>query len=175
MNFEKVMRMTGQWGGTLKFFPSDSEARIGIAEEVSRFVSTENQLDWLVRRVNRIYRDWPGVLEIRAVFCTKFSPLDGQQAIFGTSSPAYDVLDPEVLEARENALRLTARPAMRQLTGDVAASPKVESIFAVIAEARARKSAPAVDPAETERIKAEQESQRNPDAVAELARKLGIA
>ena len=168
LDLTEVLREIGKWGGTLHFFPSDDDARLGIAEEITAMAETQDQVRWLVGRVPKLHSDWPAMREVRAVFCSRYKPHDG----YDVCSAVYlDGIPPDPALER---LRLTAGPAMRQLTGDVAASPKVESIFAVLAEARARKSAPAVDPAETERIKARQASQRNPDAVAELARKLGM-
>lgn len=74
------MQLIGRWGGTLKFFPSDPDARIGIAEEIAEMAGDEEQVRWLVKRVPKIHDAWPGVREVRAVFCSKFKPKDGIDA-----------------------------------------------------------------------------------------------
>lgn len=80
MNFEKVMRMIGEWAGTLRFFPADPEARLGIAKQIAKFARDESQVRWLVDVLPNQFTDWPGVHEVRAVFCMKFRPKDGIEA-----------------------------------------------------------------------------------------------
>jgi hypothetical protein len=77
MNFEKVMRMIGEWAGTLRFFPGEPEARLGIAKQIAKFASDESQVRWLVEVLPNHFGDWPGTHEVRAVFCMKFRPKDG--------------------------------------------------------------------------------------------------
>lgn len=77
MKFETVMQLIGQWGGTLKFFPGDAEARIGIAESLIEMASSEEQVRWLVKRLPKLFTEWPAMHEVRAVFCSKFKPADG--------------------------------------------------------------------------------------------------
>lgn len=77
MNFQDTMKQIGRWAGTLKFFPSEVEARIGIAEQIAELAHSEEQVRWLVLRVPKLYQEWPGMREVRAVFCSKFSPRDG--------------------------------------------------------------------------------------------------
>ena len=77
LNLDTTLRLIGRWAGTLKFFPSDDQARIGIAAALAAFVTTEEQLRWIVQVVPTKYSEWPGVKELRAVFCMKFRPADG--------------------------------------------------------------------------------------------------
>jgi hypothetical protein len=113
MNFENVMRLIGRWGGTIQFFPSDPEARIGIAEEIVAMAANEEQVRWLVGFLPKIYRDWPGMLEVRAVFCTRYKPADGSEAALGTSSPAFAALCPDEAEAQKRL------PGQRMIGGEV--------------------------------------------------------
>jgi hypothetical protein len=71
------MQLIGRWGGTLKFFPADPDARLGIALEIVDMCSTIEQVEWLVRRAPKIFQQWPGMREVRALLCSKFAPKDG--------------------------------------------------------------------------------------------------
>jgi len=75
-NRNEVLLRIGAWGGTLQYFPPDPAARYGIADEIVSMAADIGQVEWLVSRAPKLYRDWPGMLEIRAVFCSKFSPAD---------------------------------------------------------------------------------------------------
>lgn len=85
MTLDEVMHQTGRWAGTMKFFPNEPDARIGIAEEVASMCGSLDRIEWLVRRLPKLYADWPGTREVRAVLCSKFPPVDG----FEVPSGAY--------------------------------------------------------------------------------------
>jgi hypothetical protein len=40
-------------------------------------VDTQEHLDWLVDRALKLYARWPGVGEIRALYCSRHRPKDG--------------------------------------------------------------------------------------------------
>lgn len=87
MNFEHVMQLIGRWGGTLKFFPSDSDARFGIAEEMTEMCGNSVEtLEWLVKAAPKVFAEWPGTQEIRALLCSKFRPADGVE-VYSTIHP----------------------------------------------------------------------------------------
>jgi hypothetical protein len=90
-----MMKLIGRWGGVLRFFPSDEYARIGIAEAISSMCANEDQVRWLVSRLPQLYNEWPGMLEVRAGFCTRHRPADGSEAALGTDSPAFAALCPD--------------------------------------------------------------------------------
>lgn len=73
--YEAVARMAA-----LKYYPSEPAARSEIAFTLMRMVSTPEQLDWLVMQMIDRVPEWPGPMELRAVFCTKFKPRDGIEA-----------------------------------------------------------------------------------------------
>ena len=161
MNFRDVMRLIGKWGGTLKFFPSDPDARLGIAQEIASMASNEAQVEWLVAQVAKIYTEWPGALEIRAVFCTHYRPADGAEASLGTSSAAYPALCAEEAAARP---QLTA-PHAHQIAGEVqsvTADSEMQELVRKVSAKRpdAIRNAPAVTPDEIEQLKQAQERNR---------------
>ena len=115
MDLEIVMGQIGKLGGTMRFFPSDPDARIGIAEQLAEMADDENQIAWLMKRLSQLYSDWPGMLEVRAVFCTRYKPRDGVEAALGTGSPAFAALCPEDADLKA----LETAPRSRQITGEV--------------------------------------------------------
>ena len=64
----------------LKYFPADKNAHTALVGLVCSMATTEDQVRWLVRRTLALYNEWPGPLELRAVFCSKYPPRDGINA-----------------------------------------------------------------------------------------------
>lgn len=123
MNFELVMQLIGRWGGTLKFFPTDPDARIGIAEEILAMASYLEQVRWLVGRVPKLYAEWPGTLEVRAVFCSKFPAKDGIE-------PSSAVYLEGIPSERDQAGRLPPAPLLRLAAGEpVTGDPEAAEIL----------------------------------------------
>lgn len=74
----------------LRFFPSGEDQRQEIAESVEAFAFDNEQLAWLGKRMIALYSDWPGVHELRAVFCSRFPPRDrveGESSVFPEGVP----------------------------------------------------------------------------------------
>ena len=76
LDVRKISKMLGGLA-LLKYFPSDPEARGELAVMVCEMMTSEEQVDWLVRRMRTLYNEWPGPKEMRAVVCSKFKPADG--------------------------------------------------------------------------------------------------
>ena len=52
-------------------------ARLAVARQLQEFVCDPEELAWLVREAPLRYPAWPGIREIRALYCARFSPRDG--------------------------------------------------------------------------------------------------
>jgi len=77
LNFAEMSAIVGKLGGTMKFFPGDVDARMGIVEAIGEMASDLDQVRWLAKWLPKRYQEWPGMHEVRALFCTKFKPRDG--------------------------------------------------------------------------------------------------
>ena len=64
----------------MAFFPSDSDARSALIWALMQLAETQEQLEWLVERALKLYSRWPGVGELRALYCSRFKPRDGVEA-----------------------------------------------------------------------------------------------
>jgi hypothetical protein len=129
MNFEEIMQIIGKWGGTLKFFPSDPDARIGIAEEIGEMASEADQVRWLVGRLPKLYQEWPAMHEVRAVFCSKFQPRDGIEV--------YSRTFPDGIPSEKQNLPALPAATPRQLPGDVlSAAASLHSTVTDLARAK---------------------------------------
>jgi len=64
-------------------FPADPMVRQAVSDDVLELVRDEHELLWLVRRVTQLYGEWPGLSEVRAVYCSKYKPRDGVEAYSG--------------------------------------------------------------------------------------------
>jgi hypothetical protein len=114
----------------IPFFPGDEGARAGLMRMVCAMATHEDQVRWLVDRVLQLYGSkWPGPVEIRAVFCSKYKPADGINAhseiyIDGIPSESgYDPLGPPKLDrAEEKAIGR----AMLKLLGPPDAAESVD-------------------------------------------------
>ena len=103
LNYKETIQLIGRWGGTLKFFPSDPDARIGIAEEICKMASDIRQVRWLVGRIPQLFTEWPGSREVRAVFIDRYKPVDGV-TVYSTTFPhgipsEFPEPEPRLLEA----------------------------------------------------------------------------
>lgn len=76
MNFDTVADIIADLS-ILRFFPNEPAARLAIVRMAGEMADNEEQVRWLVRRTLNLHNEWPGPLEFRAVFCSKFRPRDG--------------------------------------------------------------------------------------------------
>jgi hypothetical protein len=70
--------MLGAMGG---FFPADAAARMVIADEFQSMCNNAEEALWLAKRMLQLFQSWPGFPALRAVYCSKFLPLDGLMAV----------------------------------------------------------------------------------------------
>jgi hypothetical protein len=69
------------------FFPSESGARMGIANEIGRMCRSFEDAVWLAQRMIQLYPSWPGALDMRLVYCSRRRPLDGMVPVqLGTAA-----------------------------------------------------------------------------------------
>jgi hypothetical protein len=102
----------------MAFFPSDPEVRAALVTVLMNLVETEEQLDWLVNRALRLYAKWPGVAELRALYCSRFKPRDGIESY---STVYLDGIPPENTPPRhEPAPAITADPELRKNVAELA-------------------------------------------------------
>jgi len=104
--------------GLMAFFPSDPEVRAALVTVLMNLIETEEQLDWLVTRALRLYAKWPGVAELRALYCSRFKPRDGIESY---STVYLDGIPPEnTPPRREPAGATTADPELRKNVAELA-------------------------------------------------------
>ena len=65
----------------LAFFPSETEARAAIAEELVKICPNLNEARWLMARFRQLFNKWPGPRELRAVYCSRNKPRDGYEVV----------------------------------------------------------------------------------------------
>lgn len=130
LDLKTVMGLIGRWGGTLKFFPSDPDARIGIAEELAVMARDEEQIRWLVGRLPKLFEAWPAMHEVRAVFCSKFQPRDGIEV--------YSTAYVDGIPAERESLKQIEVPALRRLTAsELTPDPEMAALVSMATKARA--------------------------------------
>jgi hypothetical protein len=102
----------------MAFFPSDREVRGALVSVLADLVETEEQLDWLVTRALRLYAKWPGVAELRALYCSRFKPRDGVESY---STVYLDGIPPETTPPpREPTAATTTDPELRKNVAELA-------------------------------------------------------
>lgn len=126
VKFEDVARIAGELTA-LRFFPGDSEGRLGIMKLIGRMATNEEQVRWLVRRTMDLFDEWPGPRTLRLIFCKRFKPADGID-ICGTCEHYPDGIPSEKrLEAP-----ILALPSGVKASAD----PKMESAVRKLAQAK---------------------------------------
>lgn len=83
--------------GVLPRFPSDQDARLVILRTLAEMVRDEAALDWLITRAINLWNKWEGIRELRAIYCSRFTPRDG---IESTSAIYTDGVPPDPLLPR---------------------------------------------------------------------------
>lgn len=129
----------------MPFFPgSDSGARAIVAEEIVNMATSDEQVIWLGYRFIQLYpKQWPGIGELRALFCKRFKPADGLQVNSGVFEdfpteaelgPVPGLALPPARSERE-ALQAATIPITRQLeAGEVSVDPDLAQLVHGIAE-----------------------------------------
>lgn len=66
----------------LPFFPaSDRGARAVLQEELILICESDEHAQWLAIRMGQVFKKgWPGLGELRALYCKRFKPRDGIQS-----------------------------------------------------------------------------------------------
>lgn len=117
--------------GNLAYFPSKPAAQGLVTDELTRMCGTIEQGAWLARRMCQLLEKWEGVKEMRAIYCSKFKPLDGIEVASGI------YLD-GIPSEKESRPMLEAAP-MKALPARVSASvdPEGEKHVTELVQARA--------------------------------------
>ena len=82
-------------------FPHAENARVALAIQLSKFVSSAHQLRWLIDVAVNAMTEWRGLPELRGLYCTRFKPADGIEA--NCSLPGYTPEDSETGYLLEHA------------------------------------------------------------------------
>jgi hypothetical protein len=80
MNFDTVNGLIASLG-TIRYFPSDPPVRLALVELMSELTDDEDAVRWLVKRARQVFKEWPGEYELRALFCSRFTPKDRYEVV----------------------------------------------------------------------------------------------
>lgn len=117
--------------GEVPFFPTEQGRRLLIGAEIANMCETEEQAFWLAMRMVRLYRRWPGVPEMRLVFTSSHTPLDGVEAI--GESEVYPDGIPSERKLETKAARLSpGKPEPSRISG----APSLENTVRDLADAK---------------------------------------
>lgn len=113
----------------MPFFPTAEGAQLLISEEIRSMCRYEQEGLWLVKRICRLYDKWPGLRELRLVYCSKHRPLDGVE-LLGSSD-----IFPEGIPSENPQL---PPPEFKRLApGEaVSAAPSIDLTVRALAEAK---------------------------------------
>ena len=82
-----------QLAGVMRFVPAEPLGRMAVVREIQQFAANYDELHWVIEFAPRIFAEWPGVREMRALYCHRFGPLDGHSLV----SEAYPEFYPEIV------------------------------------------------------------------------------
>jgi hypothetical protein len=94
----------------MAFFPGDPDTRAALISVLMQLVETEEQLEWLVERALKLYTRWPGVGELRALYCSRFKPRDGVEAYSEIYQSGFPHQTPAPKALPKRATSYTADP-----------------------------------------------------------------
>jgi hypothetical protein len=99
----------------IPYFPGEVGARTAIGDEIRALCAGVVEAGWLVTRMRRLYRRWPGPCEMRHVYAGKYMPWDGLLPI-GMSEVYPDGIPPE---SEQKAKGLSAGAGDKQIAASV--------------------------------------------------------
>src|SRR6266567_2005481 len=163
----RIARLVGRLR-TMPFFPADEDSHKEIVKLICDMVTEESQAEWLITRFKQLYGKWSGEKELRSLFCKRYRPADGIEAL----SEVYaddDILPPErpAIAAPEFVKlpplpEVGSDPETEKSTAETAAKHRLPATPALNRLERiARiKTAPLVTQEEIDQIKAIQDAHR---------------
>jgi hypothetical protein len=114
----------------LRFFPSDDDSIKGLLSLVNSLATDDDQVEWLVSRMlSGLYNEWPGPIELRAVFCTRFKPKDGYSIAGSLKYPGDEGIPGQLCGPEP---KLPALPPGRKASAD----PNLEASICALAEVK---------------------------------------
>jgi len=118
---------------SIPFFPKEGGARILIGEEIRSMCHDDEQGVWLAQRMARLYSQWPGVRELRAVYCSKHRPLDGYELIGGTEAfpdgiPSEKLIPAAPMKALPPGREVSAADSLEDTVIDLAAAKNMRAV-----------------------------------------------
>lgn len=124
--------------GAISFYPADPAVRAVIRDEIRDLCGTPADAAWLASRMIKLFRRWPGIMDLRIVYASRKIPHDGIMPV-GTSEAYPEGIPPEhPAEA--------ARLALPAPSGRICGDPGMEQAVLKIAGAKAMQ-APRKEPA----------------------------
>ena len=115
----------------INYFPTEEGSRAVVVKKIVGMCENDEQAKWLAIRMVRLYRKWPGVPELRLVFTSTHTPLDGIAAI--GESEIYPDGIPSERKAETKAPRLLAgKPEPSRISG----APSLENTVRDLADAK---------------------------------------
>ena len=119
----------------LSFFPPAS-AWPALAELIRDMCWSDEQVEWLSRRAIKQWSKWEGPRELRALFCSRFPPRDGEEA---------DSALPQFSEGYPSEFPQIAPPIPKQLTaGEASNDAELQQILSNLSAKASMNGAPPV-------------------------------
>lgn len=120
----------------LPFFPaSDPNARAVIIEELGSICESDAHAQWLAVRMGQVFKaKWPGLGEMRALYCKRFKPVDGVEVgseAFPDGFPSESELGP--LQIKGLPAPLKALPTVPK-TREISESPELRQMVVDLSE-----------------------------------------
>ncbi len=119
----------------LPYFPNKAGAQSLIADEIQSMCQAFEQGVWLARRMSQLVSKWEGLREMRAIYCSKYSPKDGLDAtstLFLDGVPSERAFGPAAI-AGANPLAIAA-PEMT--LADKEANAELQEVVQIMAVAK---------------------------------------
>ena len=77
----------------MKKFPFDSDAKSELGNILCGMCNNDEELEWISSRIPALFAEWPGIGEVRGIFCKRYHPADGIEA-YSTCYPERIPTDP---------------------------------------------------------------------------------
>ena len=124
---EDISKVVLGFSEVIPYFPRSELAKALIIDAILKFVGTKEQLNWFSQFAIQNMSQWEGVPQLRALFCTKYAPADGEAPTIEIPGFTEGELEARyrAREIEENDRRLESYKKQAEL----AAAPEDRKLF----------------------------------------------
>lgn len=147
---------------TMKFFPLQPSVKFELSDLLASMVATPEDLEWFRCLLRDRVSEWPGLAELRAIYCTSRKPFDGNEGTGYSTLPGFQPgdIEGEKVKPSLDAPRVGRGEPLRQIAASMLELPPADAPIDWVDPGAGKPKALPDPEAETRRAKIADEFER---------------